>query len=401
MKTSLHNIRLVPIAVGIGVLCATTVAFAQTEGLATFISAYQQYKDIAAERISVVVPTVVEVPFDREFLERSDFAVLDTTANRFEPSYFIETTTLTPLLATSDDPQANAPALVDGDGTSYASFDVPGDQAVQSTIRIVASRSVTASALTFELENNVALPATIAIRAGDTEFGQKVVVAEQRLDSTAVHFPKTRARYWTVELQHVQPLRIDELRLVEDASAGTRSLRFLAQPNRSYRVYFNPDRTVLLPAGESGNLANANGVKRIGSSPAQNNSAYIPADVDGDSIPDVRDNCASISNADQADIDENGLGDACQDFDGDGIANVRDNCQDIPNAGQADTDGDESGDACDTEESRLTEKYTWIPWVGIGFAAVVIAILFGLTISMRPNPTVESGRAGENNTPAV
>jgi len=35
-------------------------------------------------------------------------------------------------------------------------------------------------------------------------------------------------------------------------------------------------------------------------------------------------------------------------------------------------------DACDDEESRFTEKYAWVPWVGMGVAALVIATLFML-----------------------
>ena len=37
-----------------------------------------------------------------------------------------------------------------------------------------------------------------------------------------------------------------------------------------------------------------------------------PPDKDKDGVPDFRDNCPSVPNPDQADIDENGVGDACQ-----------------------------------------------------------------------------------------
>jgi hypothetical protein len=46
-------------------------------------------------------------------------------------------------------------------------------------------------------------------------------------------------------------------------------------------------------------------------------------DTDGDGVPDYRDNCPVVSNASQADMDGDGLGDACDpDIDGDGISNV-------------------------------------------------------------------------------
>jgi uncharacterized repeat protein (TIGR01451 family) len=83
------------------------------------------------------------------------------------------------------------------------------------------------------------------------------------------------------------------------------------------------------------------------------------------------DNCPQVSNVDQADLDGDGLGDACDcDRDGDGVfecdpgvppapplpacaggasADCSDNCELIANADQADGDGDGVGDACDCD----------------------------------------------------
>ncbi len=45
-------------------------------------------------------------------------------------------------------------------------------------------------------------------------------------------------------------------------------------------------------------------------------------DTDGDGVIDLADNCVDIANADQSDIDGDGLGDVCDDDrDGDGILN--------------------------------------------------------------------------------
>jgi hypothetical protein len=75
----------------------------------------------------------------------------------------------------------------------------------------------------------------------------------------------------------------------------------------------------------------------------------LPDDTDGDGIYDIVDNCPNVANADQADLDSDGTGDACDsDIDGDGVANATDNCVRVSNDDQSDVDGDGQGDACDS-----------------------------------------------------
>lgn len=75
------------------------------------------------------------------------------------------------------------------------------------------------------------------------------------------------------------------------------------------------------------------------------------ADGDGDGVLDSSDNCPNVSNSDQANLDGDAFGDACDgDVDGDGDLNGADNCPNVSNADQADLDGDALGDACDPDK---------------------------------------------------
>lgn len=87
---------------------------------------------------------------------------------------------------------------------------------------------------------------------------------------------------------------------------------------------------------------------------------YAIADRDGDTIADADDNCPFVANADQADSDYDGEGNACDgDWDSDGIPDSTDNCWDIPNHDQADLEHDGVGDVCDIDRDGdgLTNDY--------------------------------------------
>jgi len=81
-----------------------------------------------------------------------------------------------------------------------------------------------------------------------------------------------------------------------------------------------------------------------------------PDNYDYDGVPNGTDNCPWIYNPSQADMESDGVGDACDscimdpenDIDSDGICGDIDNCPYAADPTQSDADSDGPGDACDT-----------------------------------------------------
>ncbi|PIR25078.1 MAG: hypothetical protein COX62_06095 [Deltaproteobacteria bacterium CG_4_10_14_0_2_um_filter_43_8] len=103
--------------------------------------------------------------------------------------------------------------------------------------------------------------------------------------------------------------------------------------------YCDIDGDELLSEAElrAGNQADSN----------QNGVGDACEDSDRDGIVDNKDNCIDVPNPDQADGNNNGFGDACSDSDNDGRSDQRDNCPNAHNPLQEDIDADGFGNACD------------------------------------------------------
>jgi hypothetical protein len=93
---------------------------------------------------------------------------------------------------------------------------------------------------------------------------------------------------------------------------------------------------------------------------AENVGLLDGADLDGDGVVDLEDNCSAVSNAYQDDVDADGIGDVCDscpndpydDIDADGLCGDIDNCPEIANANQFDFDQDGMGNSCDEDDDN-------------------------------------------------
>lgn len=88
-----------------------------------------------------------------------------------------------------------------------------------------------------------------------------------------------------------------------------------------------------------------------GDANSQSDGFVSYTDDDRDAVGDLVDNCVDVANPDQADRDDDGFGDACDDDDdNDGVANNADNCPTAKNPPQDDADSDGVGDECDDDD---------------------------------------------------
>lgn len=349
------------------------------------LAAFEYVESVALPGLKT--PSVVEIPVNDPVFRNGNFAVYEETTGIFQPSAYRSVDRSVPVRATADSGEESAQYLVDRNFQTTVSFPVrdDGEEAV-AEIRVSAEKPLALSGFTLELDRFVSLPRSAEVFLLDG--GQrKVMLAKTGVSGRTIRFPRETGIEWLIRLSYVQPLRIAELSFFDENAPTTEreAIRFLARPGESYRIYFGADRPVSAKTGESPDLLDNRDIVMVPAGVTQRNPAYVPADTDGDGVRDILDNCVSVPNQDQADETGNGRGDVCDDYDKDGVANETDNCPSHPNRNQADTDGDGKGDVCDGEESRITEKYVWLPWVAMVAAGFVVAGLFAATIRRERN----------------
>lgn len=352
------------------------IAHANANDNGNELYAFRKIKNI--ENLNLSVTSVVEVPLDSKEFEWEDFAIFEKESGEYKPSFYYQNiadkNTPYTIKANGEDLSLK---LKDKKQETFVEFSVPAEGVGRAIIEIETEELIKSESLYFSLSKFVALPNSIKVKIIDRGV-EKLIFSKAKYVSRSVLFPTYLSNKWIIEFEYSQPLRIAEFELREkkDDEPSREGLRFLALPDMNYVLYFDSDRNTSIKTGEASNLYKNEGVVVTKNYITENNSLYVKSDVDDDGVPDEIDNCIQHANADQTDLDNNKRGDLCDDFDRDGVVNIKDNCQNHPNNRQTDTDGDGVGDSCDDEESRLTEKYPFLPWIGMGLVLAVVASMF-------------------------
>lgn len=377
--------RLSGVVLALGLLgggSMAQVASAITDSVTTFRSVGM------IEMVSTsTIPVVVEVPLDT--FPVSEFLVVPQSGDTTPVTQVFSVASVNQLapVTVTDADAIHVARLTDGDIRTTANFPVRTTSGQTTVLFLTTSEVVAATGIAFALAPNVQTPERITIIAR-TRANEEEIVYQGIFPriSNRVTFPKVDASSWQIVISHTQPLVIAEVELaqVDRPVIEKRIVRFLAQPNESYLLYFNNGVQPSLRSG-SQNLLRTNSVVASFVSQVSDNVLFVEQDTDGDGVLDYQDNCLRVQNSDQLDENNNGIGDACEDFDFDRILNYQDNCPFIPNSDQRDSDSDGVGDVCDNDESRLLEKYPWISWLGLIVASLTIGMMFWFVRSL-PTP---------------
>ena len=297
------------VALGLLVCLIPGVSFAH-DNVAQEIH-FQQMFFVAAP--DIIVPTVVEVPLPNMSGQRTQFLVVDSTTQTYQAASFVQEFETEPVKIGINVNGTPRSRLIDADQKTSETFPLPEVGTGLVEFFITGEEAFAASSLVIDLAQNVSLPVSIEITT-QVEGEEVIVLAKNKPNSTQVRFPQVTAAEWFVAMEYMQPLRISELRFVQDniQTDTSNSLRFLAQPETDYQVYFDPELYVSLETAEAGNLATDLDVLVLDEVPVMEaNPAFAFADSDADTIADQIDNCVSIVNTDQTDINNNGRGDVC------------------------------------------------------------------------------------------
>lgn len=281
-------------------------------------------------------------------------------------------------------PPVESSRMVDGLRETYADFtydEVYSDEGLlvpeRISIDVRAQESISTNAMSFTFGENSARPKTVRVAIVDEDGGETVILRERVFPGNTISFPLVDVELFRITFSYLDYFRISDIVFHEKSPEQEvrQVLRFNAMPQQKYFLFYESDQAIAVNTGEQPQLRNAKAQLTGRFLGAEDNPEYKQNDSDEDGIVDALDNCALVANSDQIDRDDNGAGDACEDFDLDGVINARDNCPDVPNKDQRDVDQDGRGDVCDADESRLLERYKWLPGAMVGLVTIIVVCL--------------------------
>jgi hypothetical protein len=152
--------------------------------------------------------------------------------------------------------------LIDRDQRTGVRFDVMGDAVVKTDLSVDFSSSTLVSGFVLNLGQNVTFPLWVEVRGVGSDGEEKILLTTGSLSSERINFLATEVMGLRVRFEHIQPLYLTELIIIEDRPEQTvrHGLRWLALPQRTYDIYLNPDHSVRIPTGEAGDLRGDLGV---------------------------------------------------------------------------------------------------------------------------------------------
>ncbi len=351
-------------AIGLFTIQTTSLAFNNIKD-ETFKS-YETLYDI--EFASINIPTLVEFDLD---LQKYPILIVDEqkigfgyNQNKILESDNFKTSSLKNI--------TNLEHLTDGNFQTKTHFNIEKTQG-ETVLNFKTKDSHTYHNLRLFYEifskpaNHIKIEAKI-----NQEF--QTIFAKSRLKSDNINFPKTTTSEFRITLNHKHPIILNQIKFQrsQELQALYNKYQFLAVPGKSFKIYSDADQNPKYKVPETGYFNQSQSILKATFKNKTTNPLYSAADNDADGIIDKEDNCPFIKNTEQSDINQNEIGDVCEDFDGDSIINSKDNCPNQANRNQKDQDQDGKGDICDTEESRITERLPWLQWLSLAITAGII-----------------------------
>lgn len=361
---------------------STYAATSQSSVFTDDVGEYSSYRTMSPIEVPPL-DVATFVSFTVRYVEASFGAVFDVTTQKSVPIDLLALDTVPqPRIGfTGITPSGELKMLSDRRAVGEVSFPLPSSKIGQTTIELQYDNLYTADTLQITFGQNSPRPNSVSVSV-QQNGGTEIVLTNVTLrPDGSLSFPSTTSQRWEIALNYTQPMRITEMELTGSGYNAVYDVRFSAIPGRSYVWLTNPSKEFYPIVDRTLSVSGTPLVVPLGA--PRPSTLYREIDSDADGVTDEEDNCY-LSNPDQEDLNDNEVGDACDDFDGDRVLNARDNCPEDANRSQRDEDVDGIGDACDDAESRFTEQFPWIPWVGIGLAIVVLIGMSFVMVKSQP-----------------